>query len=103
MLLEREQLIRSEAEVKLKSQLGGLKLKVFFWVLKHTRKAVKNRENLRFARTKIFGVTRHLLRAIGLNLTKLDLIDSPHDVFFFSVEELFAWHEGRCVSLDFRA
>ena len=35
---------------------------------------VKHRENLRFARTKIWGVIRNLFRGVGLNLYKLGII-----------------------------
>jgi len=35
---------------------------------------VKHRENLRFARTKIWGVVRNLFRAVGMNLYKLGII-----------------------------
>ena len=35
---------------------------------------VKHRENLRFARTKIWGIVRNLLRAVGTNLYKLGVI-----------------------------
>ena len=35
---------------------------------------MKHRENLRFARTKLFGVFRDLFRAIGSNLVWLGLL-----------------------------
>lgn len=36
---------------------------------------VRHRENMRFARTKLFGVFRNLFRAIGGNLVKLGLLE----------------------------
>lgn len=100
---EREKEIRGTAEKKIREKLSGFRLKVYFWVLHHTRKAVKNRENLRFARTKVFGIARHLFRGIGLNLQRLGLVDDPKDVFFLTVEELIGFVEGRAVSTDLRA
>ena len=35
---------------------------------------VKHRENMRFARTKIWGIVRNLFRAVGVNLHKLGAI-----------------------------
>lgn len=99
---EREREIRGAAEAKVREKLSGIKLSIYFWVLKHTRKAVRNRENLRFARTKVFGVARHLFRGIGLNLTRLGLLDNPKDVFFLTVEELIAFVEGRAISVNFK-
>ncbi len=100
---EREREIRGAAEAKARGKLSGWRLGAYFWVLKHTRKAVRNRENLRFARTKVFGIARHLFRGIGLNLQRLGLVDGPRDVFFLTVEELIGFVEGRAVSVDLRS
>ncbi|MCM2280670.1 MAG: phosphoenolpyruvate synthase [Bdellovibrionaceae bacterium] len=99
---EREREIRGQAEAKLRTLLSGWKLSVYLWVLKHTRKAVRNRENLRFARTKVFGVARHLFRGMGLNLVRLGFLSDPKDVFFITVEELIGFAEGRAVSVDLK-
>ena len=84
---------------------------------------VKHRENLRFARTKIWGVTRNLFRAVGLNLYKLGMIKAEEvhicnlllcpyyscciclvkDVFYLTVDELFTYVEGRSVTNDLMA
>ena len=49
---------------------------VFFnWVLFHARKAVRHRENMRFSRSKLFGVYRELFRAIGNSLVALGLLE----------------------------
>lgn len=98
----REKEIRGKAEIEVRSRLGGLKKPFYFWVVTQTRKAVRNRENLRFARTKVFGIARHLFRAIGVNLSRLALLDEPRDVFYLTVEEIIAFDEGRSISLDLR-
>jgi len=68
-------------------------------VLKHARAAVKRRENLRFARTKIFGIVRQLFRAIGSHLQKLNVLDEDRDVFYLTVEEIFSFIEGKPASI----
>ena len=59
---------------------------------------MRHRENLRFARTKLFGVFRDLFRAIGDNLVDLGLLKERQDVFYLTVEEIFAFVEGRAVT-----
>ena len=47
---------------------------------------VKHRENLRFARTKIWGIVRNLFRAVGMNLHKLGIIktEQVHFLLFYT-------------------
>ncbi len=91
----REREIRHQAEEKVRSKLGGLRLIIFFFILRHARKAVKHRENLRFARTKIYGVCRHLFRAMGGHLTAMRVLEHEKDIFYLTLEELFGFMEGR--------
>ncbi len=99
---EREKIIRATAEQTVRENISGLKRVVFFWVLKHARIAVRNRENLRFARTKIFGVVRHIFRAMGEKFCQLDVLGEPGDIFYLTVEEIFAYIEGRSISLTLK-
>lgn len=71
---EREKSIRSQAEGVVSSTLPLHKRWLFNKVLYHARRGVKHRENMRFARTKLFGVFRDLFRAIGSNLVRLGLL-----------------------------
>ena len=100
---KRERLIRLKAETTVKKKLKGPKKMVFFWVLKQARRTVSNRENLRFDRTKIFGVVRHLYRAIGEKLEALQQLDHRSDIFYLSQEEIFSYAEGRAITLDLRS
>jgi pyruvate,water dikinase len=100
---ERERAIRTKAEAQVRSRLGGVRLLIYNWVLGEARRAVKNRENLRFDRTKIFGVIRHLFRGMGHQLVQLGKIDAEADVFFLTTDELIAWIEGRSTIMDLRA
>lgn len=96
---EREATIRLTAEEKVRGKLRGAKRAAYFWVVRQARRAVSTRENLRFDRTKVFGIVRHLFRAMGKNLHQLSVIEDPKDVFYLTVEELLAYVEGRPVSL----
>ncbi len=89
-----EKSLRLQAEQKAMKHLSGWKQKVYFWVLHHARKAVKNRENTRFARTRIYGVARSIFRSIGEDLAALKAIDHPRDVFWLTIEEVFGIYNG---------
>lgn len=96
---ERETEIRDKAQALVNSQLSGVKRKIYNWTLKHARNAVKNRENLRFLRTKAFGVSRKLFRAIGSHLAELNVIEAKEDVFFLTIDELWDFIDGKAESL----
>ena len=70
----REVEIRGKAEEVVRTTLGWPRRVLFNWALFHARRAVRHRENLRFSRTKLFGVFRSLFRAIGHNLVLLNLL-----------------------------
>jgi pyruvate,water dikinase len=91
---KREKEIRSNAEMLLDKNIFGLKKIIYKWSLKHARKAVMNRENTRFARTRIYGVVRTMFYAIGEDFTKANIIDKKEDVFFLSFQELKGAFEG---------
>ena len=100
---EREREIRSKAEEVVRQRVGFPRRATYFWVVRQARKAVRNRENLRFARTKIFGIVRHLFRAMGDHFVKVGVLRKPEDIFYLTVEEIFGYIEGRPNSLALAA
>jgi len=96
----REGTIRREAEERVRGALRGPRRALYFAVLRWARRAVSDRELLRFERTRAFGVTRRLFRGIGRNLTRLGLLADEHEVFYLTVDELLGFIEGRSVTLD---
>ncbi|MFN3587457.1 MAG: PEP-utilizing enzyme, partial [Moraxellaceae bacterium] len=57
----------------------------------------RNRENMRLARTRLFGLYRDLFLEIGRQFASDGLLESPRDIFYLSLDELYAWHDGRAV------
>jgi rifampicin phosphotransferase len=99
----READIRGTAERSVRSTLGvGPRRWIFFRVLRWATRAVSDRELLRFERTRIFGLTRRLFRAIGANLVQLGVLADEHDVFYLTLDDLVSYIEGRSVTTDFR-
>jgi pyruvate,water dikinase len=63
--------------------------------LSQARRAISNRERMRLARTRLFGLNRRLFFQLGQRLTEADRLPSPEDVFYLTYDELEAYHEGR--------
>jgi len=63
---------------------------------------VRDRENLRFERTRLFGRARQLFLAIGREFAARDLIDQPRDVFYLTVAEILGAIEGFGLSPNLR-
>ena len=99
----REQQIRSDAERRAFDAISSpLRRAIFRRVLANARLGVKNRENMRFARTRIFGLVREVMRAIGRHLTSERLIATPQDVFYLTLDEVFDFIKGTAVTTDLR-
>lgn len=91
---------RGEAEHAALARLKPWQRPLFSWVLRHARERVRDRENLRLERTRVFGRARRLLRECGARLHAADVLDDPDDVFFLEVEEVLGFVEGTASSAD---
>lgn len=91
---QHERQIREDAEKKVAGHLKGFRKIFYFWVLKHARKAVKNRENTRFARTRIYGLARTIFQTVGSDLNAQGILEHHRDVFWITIEEVFGIYNG---------
>ena len=99
----REGQIRASAEQKARTLIRSpLKRAVFNRVLRNARLGVKNRENMRFARTRIFGLVRELVRALGHRLVEARALNAPEDVFYLTLDEVFDYVKGTAVTTRVR-
>jgi pyruvate,water dikinase len=94
---------RALAEKRVNTELPFGRRLIYNWVLKHARKAVKNRENTRFARTRIYGVARTIFRSIGEDLAFVGAIENPRDIFWLTIEEVFGIYNGALPSYNLPA
>ncbi|HKV09014.1 MAG TPA: phosphoenolpyruvate synthase [Thermoanaerobaculia bacterium] len=99
---ERERRIRREAEARAFAGLSFPRRFLFRRVLENARLGVKNRENLRFARTRIYGVLRELLQAVGENFAAEGLLDREDDIFYLTLDEVWDFTKGRAVTTDLK-
>jgi pyruvate,water dikinase len=63
---------------------------------------VRDRENLRFERTRLFGRVRRIVRAGGARLADAGLLADRDDVFMLTIEEWLGAAEGGLATRDLR-
>jgi len=100
----REKRKRRDAERKVTAAMRARPLKrlVYGWLLRKARAAVRDRENLRFCRTRIFGLTRDLFRGLGWRLFRMGRLADPEDVFYLTTDDLFGYVRGTSTCTDLR-
>ncbi len=102
-----EKALRAEGEQQafaaVRARFGAWRLSRFRRDVARLRVAVRNRENMRMARTRLFGVFRDLYLEIGRQLAMADRLEDARDIFYLTVEEIEAFDEGRGVQGDLKA
>ena len=76
---------------------------IFNWVLRNARARVRDRENLRFERTRLFGRARRLFIEIGKRFYADNLLNDPHDIFYLEVEEILGFIAGTATTTNLKA
>ncbi len=99
-----EEKLRSDAENEVKK---ALKMNPFKkWKLKRTlnkaRELVSSRENLRYERTRAFGIVREIFVNLGKHWYDQGVIEHRADIFYLTKDEIFSFIEGRSVSQNIK-
>src|SRR5262249_35199394 len=89
-------------ESSVQERLRGHPLRrwVFYWVLRRVRQGIKDRENLRLARSRFFGMSKRIYRAIEDRFIEKRLLESRDDIFFLSEEEIAGAVRGHSLNQD---
>src|SRR6185369_1525810 len=87
---------RPKAETRVDNALAGHPLRrlLFHWVLRHARTRVRDRENLRFERTRLFGHVRRVFVELGRRLHAEGHLAEARDIFFLEIDELLGFLAG---------
>lgn len=93
---------RAETQVRQSLQFSPLKRLLFYWVLQNARARVRDRENLRFERTRVFGRVRRIAAELGRRFYAEDWLDDPRDVFYLELDELFGTLDGTATCHDLK-
>jgi rifampicin phosphotransferase len=96
--------IREQAEQHVHHALKGKwwKKKVFMYVLKKARYLVSHRENLRYERTRGFGMVRIMMNAMGTKLEQAGSIDKAEDIFYLEQQEVFNYIKGTSSDVELK-
>jgi rifampicin phosphotransferase len=94
---------RAQAEARVGKSFADHPVRrwIFDWIIKHARARVRDRENLRFERTRLFGRVRRIYAELGKRLHAAGRLAEPRDVFYLTVEETLGFVEGTVASTDF--
>jgi phosphohistidine swiveling domain-containing protein len=89
---------------RLKDLFPGKPIKAFIArrLLIWSKNRVRDRENLRFERTRIFGRARRLFLCCGEQFAANGLLNEKRDVMFLTVQEILGAIEGFAVSTDLK-
>ncbi len=72
------------------------------WSVGWAKSRVRDRENLRFERTRLFGRARQVFLAMGREFAARDLCDQPRDIFYLTVADIIGAIEGYGLSPNLR-
>ncbi|MEM9228139.1 MAG: PEP/pyruvate-binding domain-containing protein [Pseudomonadota bacterium] len=73
------------------------------WIVNWAKDRVRDRENLRFERTRVFGHARKVFMALGREFTARNILDTPRDILFLTPHEALGAVEGFGLSPDLKA
>lgn len=93
------------AEEMMRAALSGSPFRrgTLFWVMRQARKRVRNRENLRFERTRLFGTIRRLFLEAGRRLQAIGRLGDARDIFYLELGEILAFNDGTATTTDLRS
>lgn len=94
---------RARALVRDRLRWRPIRRVVFAWVARNARERVRDRENLRFERTRVFGRVRRVFVEIGRRLAAQGLLKAAKDVFYLEVEEVLGFIEGTATTIDLKS
>ena len=95
---------RAGAEAAVRGALAGHPLRrlLLGGLVRLARGRLRDRENLRFQRTRVFGRVRRLFLELGKRLVSQGMLDEPRDVFILEVDEVLGTVEGTATTRNLR-
>jgi pyruvate,water dikinase len=77
------------------------------FILRHiasrARAAIANRENMRLARSRTFGLARRFFLRMGQLLVEQDSLDTVEDIFYLTVDEVFDFVRGTATTQNLQS
>lgn len=94
-LRQSEQILEASTSQKQIAKLPLLKRLVFNFVAWQAIERIRWRENLRFERTRLFGLVRRIFLELGSKFTQSGVLTEREDIFYLEVEEVLNFVEGK--------
>jgi pyruvate,water dikinase len=98
-----EEKIRKAAELEIAQKVSGWKKRSLLKTMRKARELVSARENLRYERTRAFGIVRAIFSAIGFQFEKKGILQNRRDIFYLSIQEIFGFIEGTAIQEDYQS
>lgn len=99
----REKYIRKSAEKTVRESIQNpIRQALFFFVLNQARRSIANRENMRFARSRLYGIVKKLFNRMALLFCEQGIITKSEDLYYLTVQEIFSYIEGSSVNQSFK-
>jgi pyruvate,water dikinase len=100
--LDKSKRALAERTVRRRLAWHPLRRAAFTFVLARARARVRDRENLRFERTRVFGRVRRIFVELGRRFYALGLLENPRDIFYLEVEEALGLMTGTATTTDLK-
>lgn len=83
---------------------GNRKLRRYFfrYLVRVIREGIVHRENMRFARTRAYGLVKKIFRSIGRSFFRIGLLVQSEDIFFLSMNEIFSIINRSAIDFDLK-
>jgi phosphohistidine swiveling domain-containing protein len=96
---------RAQAEAAMDESLEGFPLRrlLFRFVLRNSRRAIANRENMRFERSRVYGLVRRMFQRLGQLFAQKGVLERASDIFYLTVAEVFGFVEGAALTVDLKS
>jgi phosphohistidine swiveling domain-containing protein len=100
-----ESKVRREADAKLEKKLAGqpLKHQLLSALLPRLRRLIRHRENSRYCRAELFGVSRKIFLGIAASLVRRGVLQNSDDIYHLTQDEIFGYVDGTGVTEDLQA
>jgi pyruvate,water dikinase len=93
---------RPTADAYLSDHLPGWRRRVYELMRRRVQRCLTDREQVRFCRTRIFGLSRRMFRAAGEDMARTGALETAADIFYLRLEELRGCFEGTIAHRELR-
>ncbi len=97
--------VRHQADKVLAEKMAGKKwqMNVLNFLLTRLRRMIRHRENSRYCRSELYGVSKNIFKGIAANFVRTGVLKTDDDIFHLTQEEVFGYIDGTGVTENLQA